>query len=112
MYNTLNLRAMANIKRIKEFIRRQRYIGESEFGDKIRKRYDKTAKQFYERFADKVFYKIKDYASNALYTVLVAVFLWVAISSMIQRFKCDTMTETQLFLHIPKSFMCDWKHCN
>ena len=56
--------------------------------------------------------KIKDYASNTLYTVLVAVLLWVAVSSMIQAFKCPLMTETELFLHIPKSVMCDWKHCN
>ena len=56
--------------------------------------------------------KIKDYASNALYTLLVAVLLWVAVSSVIQAFKCTDMTQTQLFLHIPKSFVCDWKHCN
>ena len=55
---------------------------------------------------------IKNNISNALYFVLVAVFMWVAVSSMIQRFKCDTMTETQLFLHIPQSFVCDWRHCN
>ena len=56
-------------------------------------------------------FKIKDYASNALYTMLVAVLLWVAVSSMIQAFKCTDMTQTQLFLHIPKSFVCDWEHC-
>lgn len=56
--------------------------------------------------------KIKDYASNALYTVLVAVLLWVAVSGFIQRFKCPSMTETELFLHIPKSVVCNWKHCN
>lgn len=56
--------------------------------------------------------KIKDYASNELYTVVVAVLLWVAVSSMIQAFKCTDMTQTQLFLNIPKSFVCDWKHCN
>jgi len=56
--------------------------------------------------------KIKEYASNAIYTVLVAVLLWVAISVFIQRFKCPSMTETELFLHIPKSVVCDWKHCN
>ena len=55
--------------------------------------------------------KIKDYANNALYTVLVAVLFWVSISGFIQRFKCPTMTETEIFLHIPKSVMCDWKHC-
>ena len=56
--------------------------------------------------------KIKDYASNPLYTVLVAVLLWVSVSTMIQAFKCTDMTQTQLFLHIPESFVCDWQHYN
>ena len=56
--------------------------------------------------------KIKNYASNALYTVLVVVFLWVAVSNIIQAFKCPEMTQTELFIHIPKSFVCDWQHCN
>jgi hypothetical protein len=55
--------------------------------------------------------KIKDYTSNALYTVLVAVLLWMAVSSLIQAFKCTNITQTQLFLHILKSFVCDWQHC-
>lgn len=55
---------------------------------------------------------IKDNIGNALYFMLVAVFLWVAISSTIQRFKCTKMSETELFLHIPKSFVCNWQHCN
>jgi len=55
---------------------------------------------------------IKDNISNALYFVLVAVFLWVSISNIIQSFKCPKMTQTELLLHIPKSFVCDWKHCN
>ena len=55
---------------------------------------------------------IKNNISNALYFVLVAVFLWAAISSTIQRFKCAEMSETELFIHIPKSFVCDWQHCN
>ncbi len=55
---------------------------------------------------------IKDNISNALYFVLVAVFLWVAISNIIQAFKCPKMSQTELFLHIPKSFVCDWQHCN
>jgi len=57
-------------------------------------------------------FKIKEYTNNKLYTVLIAVLLWVAISSIIQAFKCTDMTQTQLFLHIPKSFVCDWEHCN
>ena len=64
-------------------------------------------------------FKIKNYDGNALYTVLVTVLLWVLVtvilwvlvSSVIQAFKCTDMTQTQLFLHIPKSFVCDWNYC-
>jgi membrane protein involved in colicin uptake len=55
---------------------------------------------------------IKNNISNALYFVLVAVFLWAAISTMTQAFKCPEMSQTELFIHIPKSFVCDWQHCN
>ena len=55
---------------------------------------------------------IKDNISNALYFLLVAVFLWVSISNIIQFFKCPKMTQTELFLHIPNSFVCDWQHCS
>ena len=55
---------------------------------------------------------IKDNISNALYFLLVAVFLWMTISNITQAFKCPKMSQTELFLHIPKSFVCDWKHCN
>lgn len=55
---------------------------------------------------------IKNYARNALYTMLVAALLWVAVSGFIQRFKCAKLTETELFLHTPKSVMCDWEYCN
>lgn len=51
---------------------------------------------------------IKDNISNALYFVLVAVFLWVVISNIIQAFKCPEMSQTELFIHIPKSFVCDY----
>jgi hypothetical protein len=44
--------------------------------------------------------------------LLVAVFLWVSISCALQRLKCPQMTETELLLYIPHSFLCDWKHCN
>jgi hypothetical protein len=47
-----------------------------------------------------------------VYAMLVAVFMWVAISSTIQRFKCAKLTETEIFIRIPKSFVCDWANCN
>ena len=55
--------------------------------------------------------KFKENVFIVVFTLFVAVFLWVAISTTIQRFKCPQMTETELFIHIPKSFVCDWKHC-
>lgn len=45
------------------------------------------------------------------YLIMLGSVLWVGISSVIQRFKCPAMTETQLFLHIPKSFICEWEYC-
>lgn len=55
---------------------------------------------------------IKENIVNTLYFVLISVFLWVGISSIIQSFKCPKMTQTELFIHIPKSFVCDWQYCN
>lgn len=46
-----------------------------------------------------------------LYFVLIAVFWWVVISNTIQAFKCPEMSMTELFIHIPKSLVCDWEHC-
>lgn len=56
-------------------------------------------------------FKLKKYVGDTLYYAFIIVFLWIAISCFIQRFKCPSMTETQLFLHIPKSFVCDWQLC-
>jgi len=43
--------------------------------------------------------------------LLLAALTWVGISCFIQRFKCPEMTETQIFLHIPRSVVCDWEDC-
>lgn len=56
--------------------------------------------------------KIQRTAGHLLYTLLTAVLLWVAVSTMIQAFKCPEMSQTELFLHIPKSFICAWVHCS
>ena len=56
--------------------------------------------------------QIKDNNRNALYFLLVTVFVGVAISTIIQAFECPEMSQTELFIHIPKSFVCDWQHCN
>jgi capsular polysaccharide biosynthesis protein len=49
---------------------------------------------------------------KALLCILIITLLWCAISGIIQAFLCPSMTQTQLFLHIPKSFMGDWQHCD
>ena len=36
---------------------------------------------------------------------------WILISTTIQVLKCPKMTQTEIFLHIPKSFMCNWTEC-
>ena len=56
--------------------------------------------------------KIKSYVSNALHTIIAVMLLWIAVSGIIQRFKCPSMTETELFLNIPKYAVFNWKHCS
>lgn len=56
--------------------------------------------------------KNKTLFSNLIYILIASALLWVAISGIIQRFKCPEMTETQILLHTPKSVMCDWKSCD
>jgi hypothetical protein len=55
---------------------------------------------------------IKEKTGNARYIVLISVFLWMAISNAIQAFKCPKMSQTELLIHMPKSFVCDWQHCS
>lgn len=43
--------------------------------------------------------------------IIVGIALWIACSGIIQAFKCSKMTQTELFLNIPNSFICNWKNC-
>ncbi|MEY3501220.1 MAG: hypothetical protein RL308_2893 [Bacteroidota bacterium] len=43
--------------------------------------------------------------------IVIAINLWIACSGIIQAFKCPKMTQTELFLNIPNSFICNWKNC-
>jgi len=54
---------------------------------------------------------VKNTISNILYFILAAALLWTVISNIIQVFKCHKMSQTELFIHIPKSFICDWQYC-
>lgn len=55
--------------------------------------------------------KVNKLVRDGLYYFVVCSLVWVSFSSMIQSFKCPKMTRTEVFLHIPKSFGCDWKEC-
>lgn len=46
---------------------------------------------------------IKKYMLEILFSLLTILVFWIAITSMIMRFKNPEMTETELFLAIPKS---------
>ena len=48
---------------------------------------------------------------NIIYTLCILILLWISISSSIQRFACPQMTETELFIHIPHSFIGAWEYC-
>jgi len=52
------------------------------------------------------------YINNTIYIAIVTAVLWLAISNAIQAFKCPRMSQTELLIHIPKSFVCDWNQCN
>ena len=45
--------------------------------------------------------------------ILIGLMLfWVALTTAIQRFKCDKLTETQLLKRTPESVMCNWQVCD
>lgn len=44
--------------------------------------------------------------------MLIRMLLWILITYFIQAFKCPEMTETELFINIPKNFVCNWQNCN
>jgi len=53
---------------------------------------------------------IKRIVGTLLYTLLIITLLWIVTSTMIQAFKCPKMSQTELLLHIPKSFVCAWDY--
>ena len=55
--------------------------------------------------------KMKNKIQNIIIYAVLAAFIWMSISNIIQAIKCPAMTQTELFLHIPASFMCNWEIC-
>lgn len=48
----------------------------------------------------------------AINIILISALVWISISTMVQAFLCPKMSQTELFLRIPKSFVCNWDNCN
>jgi len=46
-----------------------------------------------------------------IYLLLIIIFLWVAGTSITQRFKCPKLSETELFLMIPENFILNFNTC-
>lgn len=44
--------------------------------------------------------------------ILYFIIFWVALTTIIQRFKCPELSETELFIRIPNSYIWDWYDCN
>lgn len=55
---------------------------------------------------------MKKYISDALHLAALVLLLWVVISNITQAIKCPKMSQTELLMHIPKSFVRDYQHCN
>lgn len=54
---------------------------------------------------------MKPNIKRKLHMLIIFILAWVLVSNTIQAFKCPEMTNTELFLHLPKSFICDWIYC-
>lgn len=46
---------------------------------------------------------------NIIWLILVLLLLWIAVTSTIDRFKNPKLTETEILLRTPKSFILDFK---
>ena len=54
---------------------------------------------------------MKKVVKTLLYYIMVVIIMWIAISSLVQAAKCPSMSQTELFLRIPQSFVGDWQNC-
>ena len=57
--------------------------------------------------------QITKYKIHVIVKSFIAMFfLWMAVTTIIQRVKNPQLTETQILLKVPKSFMLDWDNAN
>lgn len=56
--------------------------------------------------------KVKKHLKEFVYVIVWISLLMILVTTAIQAFSCPQMTSTELFLHIPKSYIGDIKHCD
>lgn len=97
------------IKRIRKFIERQRQIGANQFGDKMRKRYDKTANEFYSQFAKTIYYRDKDGQEHHLD---IQTLWYFRTNEMLNAQKHLIPTDDTLLEKIGNMYVIHWKELN
>ena len=56
--------------------------------------------------------KQKEFNQTVISGILVFILFWVLTTNVIQSFKCPKMTNMEIFLNMPKSFVLDFEDCN
>ena len=54
---------------------------------------------------------LKKDLKDLMLLILLIASIWVSVTSIIQRFKCPNLSETELFVRIPKNFAMSWETC-
>ena len=57
----------------------------------------------------KIIPKYKFNTFKYLRILFICLVMWVSLSTVMQAFICPSMTQTELFLNIPKSFILEFK---
>ena len=55
---------------------------------------------------------MKKRIESLIQIVVVISALWCFGTTVTQAYKCNEMSQTELFLHIPRSFILDFNNCN
>lgn len=52
-----------------------------------------------------------DPMKTIIFILLFCAVVWLAVSNGIQAIECPHMTQTELFLRLPQSFIGEWRYC-
>ena len=54
---------------------------------------------------------MKKYIKNMFNYTVILLIIWVFVCSIMQAFYCSKLTQTELLLRFPSSFIADFKKC-